>query len=115
MAATSGKAWLAGGIAALDQPSSGQHSPAGGETITGNRNSGEMVVHRRRAPAPMRFAFAGAGERTTFPPPTSVGSPEDSIRIRAQLRPTFAYRRKTDTGKPNSGERTFTGEERAQT
>ena len=73
--------------------------------ITGNRNSGEEPVRRRKAPAPIRFAFAGAGERTILPPPTSPRSSEDSLRFRPQLRPTFSRRRKSDYRNPNSGER----------
>ena len=70
-----------------------------------NRNSGERPVPRRRAPAPLRVVLAGAGERTTLPPPTSPRSPEDSLRIRTQLRPSFARRRRDYYRKLNSGER----------
>ena len=80
--------------ASASAPSSGQHSLTGVETITGNRNSGERPVPRRRAPAPLRVVFAGAGERTILLPPTSVRSSEDRFRIRAQIRPTFARRRR---------------------
>ena len=74
------------------------------KTITGNRNSGESPVHRRKAPAPVKGVLAGAGERKILPPPTSPRSPEDGILSRAQLRPTFLHRRKTITGNRNSGE-----------
>ncbi len=74
-------------------------------SITGNRNSGERPVPRRKAPAPIRFVLAGAGERTILPPPTSPRSSEDSLRIRSQLRPTFSRRRTSITGNRNSGER----------
>ncbi len=73
--------------------------------ITGNRNSGERPVPRRKAPAPVRVVLAGAGERTILPPPPSACSSEDSLRTRAQLRPTFSRRRKDDYRQPNSGER----------
>ena len=91
--------------ASASAPSSGQHSLAGVETITGNRNSGEKPVPRRKVPAPIRVFFAGAGERTKLLHPTSPRSSEDSLRIRAQLRPTFARRRRDSYRKPNSGER----------
>ncbi len=70
-----------------------------------NLNSGERPVPRRKAPPPIRFVFAGAGERTILPAPTSPRSSEDSLRIRTQLRPTFSRRRKADYRKPNSGEK----------
>ena len=70
-----------------------------------NPNSGESPVRRRKAPAPVRVVLAGAGERPTLPPPTSPRSSEDSIRIRAQLRPTFARRRTADYRHPTSGEK----------
>ena len=47
---------LTGGTAAPDQPSSGQHSPARGETITGNRNSGEGPLTGGEHQLPLRFA-----------------------------------------------------------
>jgi hypothetical protein len=40
----------------------------------------------------------------TSVPPTSLRSPEDRLLPRAQLRLTFACRRKTDTEEPNSVE-----------
>ena len=67
-------------------------------------NSGERPVRRRKAPAPIRFVFAGAGERTILPTPTSPRSSEDSLRIRAQLRPAISRRRTADYRNPNSGE-----------
>ena len=73
--------------------------------ITGNRNSVEKGTHRRKAPAHMRVCFAGAGESAESVPPTRFCSSEDSLRICAQLRLTFACRRKTNTEEPNSGER----------
>ena len=91
--------------ASASAPSSGQHSLAGVETITGNRNSGEKPVPRRKVPAPIRVFFAGAGERPTLLPPTSPRLLEDSIRIRAQLRLTFSRRRRDYYRKPKSGEK----------
>lgn len=73
------------------------------ETDYRNRNSGERPVPRR-APAPLRVVLAGAGERTTLPPPTSPRSSDDSLRIRAQLRPTFACRSRDYYSNRNSGE-----------
>ena len=70
-----------------------------------NRNSGERPVPRRRAPAPLRVVLAGAGERTTLPPPTSPRSSDDSLRIRAQLRPAFSRRRRYYYRKRNSVEK----------
>ena len=91
--------------ASASAPSSGQHSLTGVETITGNRNSGERPVPRRRAPAPLRVVFAGAGERTILSLPTSACSSEDSFHIRAQLRPAFARRRTAYYRNAYSGER----------
>ena len=70
-----------------------------------NRNSVEKGAHRRKAPAPVRGCFAGAGKSAKFVRPTNPFSSEDSLRPRTQLRPTFACRRKTDTEEPNSVER----------
>ena len=69
------------------------------------RNSGERPVHLRKAPVPVRFVLAGAGERTILSPPTSLRSSVDSLRIRAQLRPTFSHRRTYSYRNRNSGER----------
>ena len=60
-------------------------------------NSVEKGAHRRKAPAPVRVCFAGAGKSAEFVPPTRDCSPEDRVRIRAQLRLTFACMRKTNT------------------
>ena len=70
-----------------------------------NRNSVEKGAHRRKAPAPVRGCFAGAGKSAKFVRPTNPFSSEDSLRPRTQLRPTFACRRKTDTEEPNSVEK----------
>jgi len=75
------------------------------ETNTEEHNSVEKGTHRRKAPAPVRVCFAGAGARAKVVPPGSRCSTEDSLRPRAQLRPTFACRRKMDTEEPNSVER----------
>ena len=68
-------------------------------------NSVEKGAHRRKAPAPVRVCFAGAGESAKFVPPGSCHSTEDRVRISARLRPTFACRRKTNTEEPNSVEK----------
>ncbi len=68
-------------------------------------NSVERGTHRRKAPAPVRVCFAGAGESVEFVPTGRHRSTEDSIRFRTQLRLTFACRRKTDTEEPNYVER----------
>ena len=68
-------------------------------------NSVERGTHRRKAPAPVRVCFAGAGESVEFVPTGRHCSTEDSLRPRAQLRPTFACRRKTNTEEPNSVEK----------
>ena len=75
------------------------------KTNTEEPNSVEKGAHRRKAPAPVRGCFAGAGKSAKFVRPTNPFSSEDSLRPRTQLRPTFACRRKTDTEEPNSVER----------
>ena len=70
-----------------------------------NRNSVERGAHRRKAPVPVRVCFAGADARWGYVPPASLRSSEDRVGIRAQFRPTFARRRKTNTEEPNSVER----------
>ena len=72
---------------------------------TEERNSVEKGAHRRKAPVPVRVVFAGANARWGFVPPIRIRSTENSLRIRAQLRPTFACRRKTNTEEPNSVEK----------
>jgi hypothetical protein len=42
-------------------------------------NSVERGAHRRKALAPVRVCFAGAGERGDFVPPVSLRSTEDSV------------------------------------
>ncbi len=74
-------------------------------TDTEEHNSVEKPAHRRKTPAPVRVCFAGAGASAKSVPPPSPRSPEDSIHPRAQLRPTFACRRRTDTEEHNSVEK----------
>ena len=70
-----------------------------------NRTSVEKGTHRRKAPVPVRVCFAGVEACTKFVPPGSHRSTEDSMRPRAQLRLTFACRRKTNTEESNSVEK----------
>ena len=70
-----------------------------------NRTSVDKGSHRRKAPGPIRVVFAGAGARGKCVPPGRPCSPEDRLRLRAQLRPTFARRRRTNTEEPNSVEK----------
>ena len=72
---------------------------------TEERNSVEKGAHRRKAPVPVKVCFAGAGANAKSVPPPSLRSSEDSIHPRAQLRPTFACRRRTNTEEPNSVEK----------
>ncbi|CZR10139.1 hypothetical protein SAMN04488048_13614 [Trichococcus flocculiformis] len=72
---------------------------------TEESTSVETGAHRRKAPVPVRVCFAGAGESAKSVPPASPCSSEDKLRVSAQLRLTFACRRKTDTEEPNSVER----------
>ena len=75
------------------------------KTNTEEPNSVEKGAHRRKAPAPVRVCFAGAGSRANIVPPGSRCSTEDSLRPRAQLRLTFACGRKTNTEERNSVEK----------
>ena len=59
------------------------------KTNTEERNSVEKPPRRRRAPAPVKLCFAGAGARWGCVPTTSPRSSEDSLRPHAQLRQTF--------------------------
>ena len=68
-------------------------------------NSVEKGAHRRKAPAPLRVCFAGAGSRANIVPPGSRCSTEDRVRIRAQLRREAGNRRKMNTEEPNSVEK----------
>ena len=74
------------------------------KSITGNRNSGESPVPRRKAPAPIRIGFAGAGSWMGASAPTRIRSPLKRVPHSCQLRPTFLHRRKSITGNRNSGE-----------
>ena len=57
------------------------------------------------ASAPAKQTLTGAGESAEFVPPGRIRSSEDRARSRAQLRLTFACRRKTNTEEPNSVEK----------
>ena len=72
---------------------------------TDELNSVEKGAHRRNALAPVRFVFAGADAGRGSCSPIRIRSTEDSVRIRAQFRLTFACRRKTNTEEPNSVEK----------
>ena len=74
-------------------------------TNTEGPNSVERGAHRRKAVAPVRVCFAGADAGRGSCSPIRIRSTDDSVRIRAQFRPTFARRRKTNTEEPNSVER----------
>ena len=74
------------------------------KSITGNRNSGESPVPRRKAPAPIKLAFAGAGACKRASAPIKTCSPLKRVPHSCQLRPTFLHRRKSITGNRNSGE-----------
>ena len=75
------------------------------ETNTEGPNSVKKGAHRMEAPAPVRGCCVRAGPRWRVCPPIRLRSSEDSMRPRAQLRPTFACRRKTNTEEPTSVER----------
>ena len=75
------------------------------KTDTEGPNSVEKGAHRRKAPVPVRVCFVGADARWRSCPPTSHRSTEDRVRIRAQLRLTFACRRKMNTEERNSVEK----------
>ena len=77
-------------------------------TNTEEPNSVEKDAHRRKAPAPVRVCFAGAGTRWKYCPPIRIRSPEDRLRIRAQLRLTFACRRKWIPKSPTPSRRALT-------
>ena len=54
----------------------------------------EKGAHRRKAPAPVRVCFAGAGARWMICHPIRIDSSEDRIRIRVQLRLGAGNRRR---------------------
>ncbi len=70
-----------------------------------NPTSVEKGAHRRKAPTPTRHAFAGAEASANLSPSTSLRSPEDSFRFRAQLRPEPGNRRRADYRNRNSVEK----------
>ena len=74
------------------------------KSITGNRNSGESPVPRKKASAPIKLAFAGAGGWIGAAVPIRIRSPKKSVPQICLLRPTFLHRRKSITGNRNSGE-----------
>ena len=78
------------------------------KTDTEESNSVEKPAHRRKAPAPAKVCFAGAGTRWKYCPPIRIRSPEDRLRIRAQLRLTFACRRKWIPKSPTPSRRALT-------
>ena len=75
--------------------------------ITGNHYSGERTFRRRKAPAPIKLAFAGASGWIGAAAPIRIRSPKKSVPQICQLRPTFLRRKKTITRTPYSGERIF--------
>ena len=56
-------------------------------------NSVEKGAHRRKAPAPVRVVFAGAGASVRRSPTASSCSSDERMRIRAQLRLVLGNRR----------------------
>ena len=72
-------------------------------------NSVERGAHRRKAVAPVRVCFAGAGASVNFVPPASHRSTEDSIRIRGQLRLGSGNRRSAGHWRRTSDEGAFVG------
>ena len=72
-------------------------------------NSVERGAHRRKAVAPVRVCFAGAGASVNFVPPASHRSTEDSIRIRGQLRLGSGNRRRAGHWHRTSDEGAFVG------
>ena len=79
------------------------------KTNTEEPNSVEKGAHRRKAPAPVRVCFAGAGASVNFVPPASHRSTEDSIRIRGQLRLGSGNRRRAGHWHRTSDEGAFVG------
>ena len=55
------------------------------KTNTEEPNSVEKGAHRRKAPAPVRVVFAGAGASVKRSPPASSCSSDERMRICAQL------------------------------
>ena len=63
------------------------------KTDTEELNSVENGTHRRKAPAPVRVVFAGAGASVRRSPTASSCSSDERMRIRAQLRLVLGNRR----------------------
>ena len=72
-------------------------------------NSVEKGAHRRKAPAPVRGCFAGAGGSVNFVPPASLRSPEERARIRGQLRLEPGNGRRAGHWRRTSDEGAFVG------
>ena len=72
-------------------------------------NSVEKGAHRRKAPAPVRVVFAGAGASVRRSPMASSCSSDESMRIRAQLRLFLGNRRTPDHCHRSSCESAGTG------
>ena len=70
-------------------------------------NSVEKGAHRRKAPAPLRVCFAGAGASVNIVPPASHRLPEDGIQIRGQLRLGSGNRRRAGHWHRTSDEGAF--------
>lgn len=70
-----------------------------------NPNSCEEGVHRRKAPAPIRGGFAGAGVSEGTSAPTRTCSSKKIVLPIRQLRLTFSHRRREYYRNPNSGEK----------
>ena len=72
---------------------------------TEERNSVEKGTHRRKALAPVKVCFAGAGESVKSVPPASLRSPEERARIRDQLRLGAGNRRTSGHRHPSSDDK----------
>ena len=79
------------------------------KTNTEEPNSVEKSAHRRKAVAPVRVCFAGAGASVNFVPPASLRSPEEMARIRAMLRLEHGNRRRASNWHRTSDEGAFVG------
>ena len=79
------------------------------KTDTEESNSVEKGAHRRKAPAPVRVVFAGAGASVRRSPMASSCSSDESMRIRAQLRLFLGNRRTPDHCHRSSCESAGTG------
>ena len=79
------------------------------KTNTEEPNSVEKGAHRRKAPAPVRVVFAGAGASVKRSPPASSCSSDERMRICAQLRLVLGNRRTLDRWHRSSCEAVGTG------